>query len=227
MSLSFLKKPEKQIKIVLDSFLGILYSSRILRGLQASKTFEDHLGGIMKCIQHLLLGCLLIGGSLPSLSHAAPLTRIKQESKRSYETPVNKKQEEDIRYIVKTLAFDSLLRIGKSESSLKRAGHRIDHLHPFRFLMTIFKEEELKAGIAAIRDRVSWIKDNFFDGIIRSLKEEAERKNLLQFTSNFAKEVEIDDMVIRPLLAGGKWREFVNTLIDKIPRETDPNRYNM
>jgi hypothetical protein len=159
------------------------------------------------------------------LSHAGLTARAKQW--RNYDTAVTKKEKEDILYIMRTLASDSLISIGKKRSSLKSAGDRIDHIHPYRFLITIFTDEELKARIAAIRDRGGWIGDGFFDGITGSLKEEAAGGNLHQFTQDFAGKVKIDIDLISSPLQQGKWKEFVNILIDKIPREIDPKRYDM
>lgn len=161
------------------------------------------------------------------VSHAGLAARAKKEDWRNYHVSVSKEEKQEIRYIITTLATYSLFGVGKERSSLNKAGDRIDHLHPFRFLMTIFTDEELKAGAASIRDRGGLVGGGFFDGITGSLKKEASQNNLLQFTADFAKKVKIDEDLISPSLEKGKWKEFVNILIDKIPREIDPNRYNM
>lgn len=161
------------------------------------------------------------------ISSAGVTVRAKKTAWRDYSISVAKEDKKDIHFIITTLARDSLIRIGTSRSSLKRAGERIDHLHPFRFLMAIFTDEELKAGAHAIRDRGGWTWEGFTDGIIGSLKEEAARDNVLQFASDFAKKVKIDSSLITPLLEKGKWEDFVNVLIDKIPRDINPNRYDM
>jgi hypothetical protein len=44
---------------------------------------------------------------------------------------------------------------------------------------------------------------------------------------DFAKKLNIEEKWIYPSLEKGQWKEFVNILIDKIPREKDPNRYDM
>ncbi len=159
------------------------------------------------------------------VSHAGLTARAKNW--RDYQASVSKKEKENIVYIMRTLASESLISIGKKKSSLKSAGDHIDHLHPFRFLITVFTDEELKARIAAIRDRGGWVGDGFFDGITKSLKDEAAHGNLLQFTQDFATQVNIDSELISSSLQQGKWKEFVSILIDKIPREIDPKRYDM
>lgn len=159
------------------------------------------------------------------VSHAGLTARAKHW--RDYDVPVAKKEKQDIFYIMRILASESLISIGKKKSSLKSAGDRIDHLHPFQFLITIFTDEELKARIAAIRERKGWVGDGFFDGLNGSLKDEAAHGNLLQFTQDFAEQIKIGIDLISPSLQQGKWKEFVNILIDKIPREIDPKRYDM
>jgi hypothetical protein len=161
-----------------------------------------------------------------TISHAGVMLRAKQLN-RDYKIPVDKEERKDIAFIVNTLSKESLIDIGRARSTLKRAGSRIDHLHPFRFLMVVFGDEELKAGAHAIRDRGGWIWSGFLDGIMGSLKEEAKNKNLLQFTSDFADHVKIDSELILPSLKDGNWRKFVDILIDEIPRKIDPNRYKM
>lgn len=161
------------------------------------------------------------------ISHAGITVRSKQAAWRDYAVPVARQEKKEMTYIITTLANDSLLSIGTSRSSLKKAGDKIDHLHPLRFLMTIFTDEKLKAGVHAIRDRGGWTWEGFIDGITGSLKAEGGRNNLLPYVSDFAEKVKIDPSLILPSLEKGKWSDFVNLLIDKIPREIDPNRYDM
>lgn len=161
-----------------------------------------------------------------SISHAGLVARAKKEA-RDYHASVSKSEKDDIAYIVNTLAYESLIKIGSQKSSLKKAGDRIDHIHPFKFLEVVFNNEKLKVGIDAIRGQSSWVKDGFFDGFNGSLKEEAARNNLLPFVNDFAKRVKIDAKLITPALKKGDWKGFINTLIEEIPREKDPKRYNM
>lgn len=161
------------------------------------------------------------------ISHAGLSIRAKKEW-RNYDLPVKKNEKDDISYIITTLAQETLWNIGKSHrSSLKNAGERIDHLHPLRFLMTAFTSERLKSGVHAIRDRGGWIWSGFLDGLTGSLNEEAKNDNLYQYVSDFARKVSINVDLILPSLKAKKWEEFINVLIDKIPREIDPNRYDM
>lgn len=150
-----------------------------------------------------------------------------QSPSRNYNTPVLQNEKEDLAYITTTLARSSLPSLATSKSSLKKAGDRIDHLHPLRFLMTIFTDEELKANISAIRSR-GWVWDKFYSGLEGSLKEEARKNNMNnEFVVDFANIIGINVSLIQPAIQEKRWKEFVNLLIDSVPRTGNPTRYDM
>lgn len=155
------------------------------------------------------------------------MVRAKKKPWRNYKAGYSKADKEDIKFIVNTLARESLINIGSSSSSLNKAGDRINHLHPFNFLLCIFTDEELKCGAHAIRDRTGLVSDRFFSGITSTLQEEHQQNNLSQHIGDFAKKLNLDVNVIQPVLNGCHWRAFVELLIDTIPRKNDPSRYNM
>jgi len=161
------------------------------------------------------------------ITHAGLFFRAKKKNcHRNYECGYSKRDKEDIHRILTSLARDSLISIASQKSSIERAGDRLDPLHPLCFLMCIFCDEELKCCAHAIRDRGGWVADGFYSGIVNTLGEEEGRNNLYQFVDDFAKKVKIDPAIIRPSLQQRKWMEFTNLLIDQIPRENDPTRYN-
>lgn len=145
---------------------------------------------------------------------------------RSYAYGIKPSECADITYIVKTMANSSLPKIKIAESSLKKAGERIDHLHPFYFLSCIFTSEELKVCMRNLHGR-AWVWKEFLKGIVTSLEEENGKGNVLQFTEDFAKRVKVDVNVILPILQAGRWERFVDTLIEIVPREGGSDRYNM
>lgn len=157
------------------------------------------------------------------------VTVRKREVVRNYYAPVTKEEKKDIHYIVTSLAYDSLISIGASKSSLKKAGDRIEQLHPFKFLSTIFTDAELKTGIHAIRNRTApWVWDEFIGGFVRGFKEETSKKNMKdEFIQDFSSLVGIDPASIMPSIQGGKWKELVQILLAQFPPENGPNRYNL
>lgn len=146
---------------------------------------------------------------------------------RDYYKPLTSKEKEDMSYIVNTLGMSSLVKIAKEKSSLKKAGERITNVHPFIFLKTIFTDEEMKVSVHAIQGR-SWVRDDFFNGFKESFDEEAEKNNISNdMVIDFSSKVGIDPNLIMPFVQEKQWKQLINTLIDKIPRKTETDRYDM
>lgn len=145
---------------------------------------------------------------------------------RSFAAGISAQESADIVFILKTMANSSLPKIKSAESALKKAGERIDHIHPYFFLSCIFTNEELKVCIRNLQGR-AWVWKEFLRGIVDSLEEEHARGNVLPFVHDFAARVKVDANVIIPILQAGRWERFVNTLIDIVPREGGADRYNM
>lgn len=145
---------------------------------------------------------------------------------RNYAVPLTASQKKDIAYIVNTLGMASLVKIAKERSSLKKAGDRLELIHPFHFVGAIFTDEEMKSSIHALKSR-GWVWSDFFEGINSSMTEESKNNNILPFMHDFAARVGIDVNLIAPSLEAGNWKEFVNVLLDKVPRNKNNNRYQM
>ncbi len=146
---------------------------------------------------------------------------------RNYDENISAQDKDDIRYILRTLANNSLLKIGGSSSALKSAGDRIDRIHPLRFLQVVFSDEELKVCIANIQGR-SWVWSEFLSGITGSLDDEAAHGNLKnQHIKDFAKNIKIKPEMITPYVEAEQWEELVTTLISNVPRTKNPNKFDM
>lgn len=146
---------------------------------------------------------------------------------RHYEIVPTVDEAEDVSYIVSTLGNKSIAKVWKAKSSLKRAGEKIEHIHPLRFLEIVFTDEELKAAIYNLRNReLLW--SEFKGGLYGSLSEELARGNLteeqvLDFTNNIG----IDSAIVYPSIVRGDWDEMLSILIKNVPREGNPGRYDM
>lgn len=145
---------------------------------------------------------------------------------RDFHAPVTPKEKSDIRFIVTSLADKSLVTIAFIKDDLEAAGDRIDHIHPLRFLSTIFTDEELKVGIRNIRGR-GWIWNQFTSGLKESLETEMNIGNMGQeYLIHFANDVGLDVSRIYPTIAVQNWDGFIDTLIKEIPRLGDHDRYD-
>ncbi len=146
---------------------------------------------------------------------------------RDYHQTMTKDEKKDLRFLLKTMATKSLAGLLKYKSQMEYAGDRIDHVHPLRFLETVFTDEELKVFIHNIKKRGGWIWGEFIKGLKGSLQEEFDLGNLTdEMVLDFSQQVGIDIGVIEGLVKGLKWDDFVKTLIVHIPRKGDSGRYD-
>lgn len=146
---------------------------------------------------------------------------------RNYLIPMTDKEKKDLKYIIMTLGHKSLVKIGLLSSTLKKAGDRIDNLHPLRFLMGIFTDEEMTAAMFNIKDRkFCW--EGFMDGVRRGMTEETARNNvLIEQIQDFSQIVKVDFNLIYPPIQQSKWDELVLILIANVPRNGKQDRYDM
>lgn len=145
---------------------------------------------------------------------------------RDYSRELTREEKADIRYIVTSLANKSLISIGLVKAELEAAGDRIEHIHPLRFLMTVFTDEELKVGIRNIRGR-GWVWNHFVGGIRECLTTETGIGNMkAEFIHHFAHTVQIDHQIIVPSVSNQRWDDFIDLLITHIPRLGDHDRYD-
>jgi hypothetical protein len=148
---------------------------------------------------------------------------------RQYGHQLTSDEREQISYIVVTLSEKKESRIILRALSLKRVGDKVNHVHPLRFLEAIFIDEKLKAGVHNIRyNKDAWVWDRFVDGIRTSLDEENKKGNLTDAQlADFANVVGIDVALIRDPVHKCQWDEFVQILLDRIPRNGNISRYDM
>ena len=144
---------------------------------------------------------------------------------RDYKGGVTECEAADVRFIVSTLANKSLITIAKEKSNLEAAGDRIDHVHPLNFLLVIFTDEELKVGIRNIRGK-GWVWSSFVCGIKTTLATESAIRNVMPYLSDFAKKLEVNQKLLLPAVRAGNWDQFVDLLIQNVPRKDDGRRFD-
>lgn len=145
---------------------------------------------------------------------------------RDYWAPVSEVEKEDLSYIINLMGMGSLTKIIKSQSSLKRAGKRIDHLHPFNFLLTIFLDDEMTVSIHAMKSR-SWVWDEFLSGVKGSLETEAKNGNLLAYVDDFANQLQVSAELLLPSIEKQDWTELVKVLLKALPCPKSDERYDI
>lgn len=146
---------------------------------------------------------------------------------RRYDELPTDQQKKDIAFIVTTLGNASLGTIATSKSALKKAGVRVENVHPWHFLMVVFRDEKLKAALHNLQGRTIWIWSEFFNGLKRGLDEEFARDNLLRYVDDFAENLQIDSSLLYPSIEARSWKGLLDALMVAMPRGENVRRYNM
>lgn len=144
---------------------------------------------------------------------------------RNFQASLTKQEKDDITLIINSMGHASLAKLATSRSSLKKAGDRIDHIHPLKLLLTAFSDEKMKVSMHQMQNR-GWVWGEFMGGLAESLEQESKAGNLKdEYIDLVASKLKIDPNQIRPIIREGKWKEFVVKLTDLVPRSGDPDRY--
>ncbi len=147
---------------------------------------------------------------------------------RDFSAKLTKKEKKHIKFIVTNLADTDPISLLQIKDKMLKAGKKIDHVHPLRFLEAVFTDGKMKVGIRNIKRRITWIKDEFFDGLIESLDHEFKLNNLTDpMVHQFAGIVKVAPAKILPAIHQKRWMHFIDILIQEIPPDGDPDRYDM
>jgi hypothetical protein len=106
--------------------------------------------------------------------------------------------------LITTLAENSKFTLLMKQSHLKQIGIQINHVHPFRFLGTIFSHPRLKACMRDIFDDY-FKRGGFMDGLGPSLSREASKGKLSQYIEDFAQEVSVFGGALRQIYSNKEW----------------------
>jgi hypothetical protein len=146
---------------------------------------------------------------------------------RFYDQLVSNPERQDIHFIIVTLANKSLVSLLNYKKPLEDAGKRVNHVHPLRFLESIFADEEMKVAMHNVRKR-GWVWDDFFKGLAGSLGEESNQNNMTtHMVLDFCTNLEISSTEILPLVNMHQWKELIDALIRLVPRKGDFDHYDM
>lgn len=131
-----------------------------------------------------------------------------------------------IDFIVTTMANQSEASLLFKRSQIESVGKKIEHIHPLKLLQIIFTDEKLKVGMRNIKKK-TLVWPSFRSGLSGSLEEERCIGNMdEEYLYLFCEAVDLDLCSVLPLYQKGAWKEFLDTLIVKIPRKGSSNRYS-
>lgn len=192
---------------------------------QIEKEIEDATSAVDPSFEYGMTGSE--NGYLLDFSRNQPNVALGFLSHRDYFKHVTKDQKDDMRYIVTTLGKASWTELWSESSKLDKAGGRVALVHPLRFLLCIFTDEEMKAGIHAMRNRGK-VWPEFASEMFESLQAEANVNNVTEkMVKHFAETTQINAALIWPLVQAHDWAKFVDKLLEIIPRSGNPGHYDM
>jgi len=120
--------------------------------------------------------------------------------------------------IITTLGENGKLTLLFKQGHLKQLGSQINHLHPLKFLSSIFCNPDMKVHMVEIFDDY-FKRTGFMDGLGPSLDKEAEKGKLNQYLSDFANEICVPLEEIQMFFQAGNdhdWEAFVYRLIELV-----------
>lgn len=125
----------------------------------------------------------------------------------------NEADKQNIGYIIMTMAENGKLSLLFKQSELKRIGAEINHVHPLKFLETIFSNPTLKDCMREIHhDYFKW--NGFMDGLVPSLNNQSDQGKLMQYVKEFAKSTNSVPEEIAPYFQSRDWENLVRYLMN-------------
>jgi hypothetical protein len=116
--------------------------------------------------------------------------------------------------IITTMADKGKLYLYMNQEHLKKLGKQIDHVHPLKFLATIFADGQLAPCMSPIFEDF-FKRVEFLRGLEPSLTREHLKGKLEQYIDDFARELSISSQELRPFFKRGNWEELVRYLMYK------------
>ncbi len=117
-----------------------------------------------------------------------------------------------IHEIVITVADHGKFSLLLKKSHLDQLGVSINHVHPLKFLSTIFTSPRLKDRMYDIFSDY-FKRSSFMDGLTPRLSREADKGRLQQYAEDFATEVNIPVEAVNHFFRSRDWENLVRYLI--------------
>lgn len=123
-----------------------------------------------------------------------------------------------IRYLIATISESNWLELGYRRSEMYELGAKINHVHPLKFLSTIFTNPASKQQMKAVyNDFLKW--GYFMDGVESNLDRFVQMGTLWRHIPDFCEELKIPREMLQPFfddpnVDGQKWKKLVRYLIE-------------
>ena len=115
----------------------------------------------------------------------------KEEKLNSYEAlPITFEEKQKIAKILITMAENNIFQLLFEKKHLERLGFEINHVHPIRFIGTVFSDPRLAHCMRRIkRSGFKW--DGFMDGFSQRFREEIKANNINAYVPGLAESLNV------------------------------------
>lgn len=146
---------------------------------------------------------------------------------RDYWAELTEEEKGIIRYQVKEMANSSLARLIYIQKHLEEMAAEIDHVHPIRFLLFCFQEEELKVCMRNVQRGYKWVWKALDKRVSASLRRSKNHDNLNDDQIyDMAALLNIPAEPLKSPIYKCQGGQLISTLIKLVPREGEHNRYD-
>jgi len=201
-------------------------SEELLFEMRKGETLSQVVARAEPFVQHAQHVMIEVAAESSQPSCEVALVQVPVGHPRDYAREVTSREKETIRYIITTLANHSIIALNFVRGDLEQAGASIHHIHPLKFLMTIFSDEELKVSIRHVRGK-SLVWSQFLGGIKQRFTDEIAAGNLTQEQiDDFCKKLSISPDMVCPSIQSRHWEGLIDALITHVPRKGEYRRYD-
>lgn len=157
--------------------------------------------------------------NLEALVQLPAVTLSEPPKENTYEQlPLTGDERQKIGLILKTLAENNVVNLLFEKKHLERLGHDINHVHPLRFLGTVFKEPRLVYFVRQIR-RSTFKWRGFIDGFSSRFNEEIKEGNVNAYLPGLAESLNVRVEEIQSYVNYQDFEGLVIFLLEKNRRE--------
>ena len=163
---------------------------------QNQKTVSYGLTMILQSVLVLIIPFLAIG-DFYSLAQMPQITQLVDGQIDPYEAlPITGEEKRKIAEILTIMADNNVFQLLFQRKHLERLGREIHHVHPMRFMGTVFSDQRLVHCMRCIR-RSSFKWEGFMDGFVDRIKQEAREGNVNPYVPGLANALHLNAQAIQ------------------------------
>lgn len=147
----------------------------------------------------------------PHVTFAQPLSEEKELN--PYESlPISAEEKQKIAQLLNTMAENNVFMLLFEKKNLERLGQDITHVHPMRFIGTVFSSPRLKYCMHQIR-RSGFKWDGFMDGFSERFAQELKANNINAYVPGLAEVLDVNEADMQKFIDKKDFEGLINFLM--------------